>query len=104
MKNLSRFTKKEIKQFFSSARATYKSPELTILVRQKTDSHARILIVASRKVGNAPQRNKLKRQLRAIFYEEKLFQGNLDCAVLLRKKAQELLFKQLKEILVHHVT
>jgi ribonuclease P protein component len=51
-------------------------------------------------VGNAPERNLLRRQLKAIFYEEKLFERGFECIIILRKEAVPLSFAQLKELLL----
>ena len=36
--------------------------------------YAKILIVTPKKIGSAPVRNLLKRRLKSIFYEEKLYE------------------------------
>lgn len=104
VKKLSSFSRKEIDIFFKSARAVFKSPAFTILVAPRTQQHARLLIVTPRKVGNAPERNKLKRRLRAIFYEEKLFLGLYDMGVIARKQAIVLSFAQLKDTITNVYT
>jgi ribonuclease P protein component len=61
---------------------------------------ARVLIIASRKVGNAPERNLMRRRIKSIFYEEKLYDQKFDCAIILQKKSLDLTFDQLKELIL----
>jgi len=100
-KKISKFTKREIDYLFSNARSIFKDKTCTVLVapRQNKD-FARVLIVASRKVGNAPERNLIRRRIKSIFYEEKLFAFGFDCVVIAYKKIVTLSFDQLKHLLL----
>jgi len=100
-KVLSKFSQKEISYAFKSARCVYKEKRLTVLSAKRQCDFARILIVTPRSVGNAPQRNKLRRQLKAIFYENKLYNGSSDYIVLLKPKATTLTFSGLRTILTN---
>jgi ribonuclease P protein component len=97
---ISKFTKKEIDYLFQHARRVIRNQFCTILVapRQKED-FGRVLIVASREVGTAPERNLIRRRIKSIFYEEKLFTLDFDCVVIAYKKMVSLSFDQLKNIL-----
>jgi ribonuclease P protein component len=59
---------------------------------------ARVLIVAWR-VGNVG-RNLIRRRIKSIFYEEKLFTFGFDCVVIAYKKIVMLSFDQLKHLLL----
>ena len=98
---ISKFTKREIDYLFCHARRIVRNQFCTILVapRQKPD-FGRVLIVVSRQVGNAPERNLIRRRIKAIFYEEKLFTRDVDCVVIAYKKMVTLSFDQLKDLLV----
>ena len=72
-KQISRFTRTEIDQLFATSTAVYKSKELVILAAPCSLSFSRILLITSRKVGNAPERNRLRRWGRAVFYEQRLY-------------------------------
>jgi ribonuclease P protein component len=98
---ISKFTKKEIEYLFEHARRVVRNQFCTVLVapRQKED-FGRVLIVVSRAVGNAPERNLIRRRVKSIFYEEKLFTQNFDCVVIAHKKMVSLSFEQLKNILI----
>jgi len=98
---VSKFTKREIEYLFQHARRVIRNQFCTILVapRQNPD-YARVLIVLSRAVGNAPERNLIRRRIKAIFYEEKLFTADVDCVIIVYKKMVTLSFDQLKTLLV----
>ena len=98
-KQISKFKQKEIDLLFKTTQAAYKSKELTILSAPCIFSFGRVLLITSRKVGNAPQRNLLRRWGRAIFYENKLFDKKKDCVVIFKSPAKNLTFDQFKEIL-----
>jgi ribonuclease P protein component len=98
-KQISRFTKKEIDLLFQTGKAVYKSKEFVILTAPCLVSSGRILLITSRKVGNAPERNLLRRRGRAIFYEEKLFELHKHCVVIFKAPAKNLSFDQFKAIL-----
>lgn len=100
VRKLSQFNKTEVQRAFKSARRVGRHPGLTILLSSKQHETGRVLIIASRKVGSAPERNLLRRQLKAIFYEEKLFERGFECIIILRKEAVGLSFTQLKELLL----
>ena len=96
---ISRFTKKEIDTLFATVRRRVKNPTLDILLGPRQKDFGRILIIASRKVGNAPERNKIRGRLKSIFYEEKLYETPYDCIVIVKKGAVSLTFAALKKLL-----
>jgi len=98
--HISRFSRKEIDTLFANNIAVYKSKELVILQAPCSFSTSRILLITSRKVGNAPERNKLRRQGRAIFYEEQLYKLQHHCVIIFKAPAKSLSFAQFKTILV----
>jgi len=97
---ISKFTKCEIDYLFQHARSVFKDQSCTILMAPRQKEFGRILIITSRKVGNAPQRNLIRRRIKSIVYEEKLFNCNVDCAVIVYKKAITLSFEELKIIII----
>ncbi len=96
---ITRFTKKEIARLFDTAQRQVKNPALDILLGLRQKDFGRILIVISRKVGNAPERNKIRRRLKSIFYEEKLYETPYDYIVIVKKAAVALSFEALKKLL-----
>ena len=99
-KTISRFTKKEIDILFTTSKAILKSKELVILTAPCLLSSGRILLITSRKVGNAPQRNLLRRWGRAIFYEQRLFEKQIHCIVIFKAPAKYMTFDHFKKILI----
>lgn len=100
-KKISCFTRKEIDFLFATGTAVYKSKELVILTAPCLLGASRILLITSRKVGNAPERNLLRRQGRAIFYEQRLFELSTHCVVIFKAPAKSLSFDQLKTIITN---
>ena len=93
------FTKKEIAQLFKTAKRAVQHPGLTILCAPKTKDYGRLLVVTPAKIGSAPERNRIRRRLKALFYEHKLFEHGLDCIIIIKKEGINLGIHQLKELL-----
>jgi len=94
------FTKKEIAELFKNAKRMRRSPYVDILCAPVTDrDFGKILVITSKKVGKAHKRNLIKRRLRSIFYEEKLYKHLYDCIIIIKKEALTCKFDQLKLIL-----
>jgi ribonuclease P protein component len=100
MKKISKFTKSEIDYLFQHARRVFRGAPCTVLLAPRQGEFGRILIVTSAKVGNAPQRNLIRRRIKSIFYEEKLYERNFDCVIISQKKAVEHSFAQWKELIL----
>jgi ribonuclease P protein component len=94
------FSRTEIRNFFSSARCILKTTELTFLTAPSPHSHGRLLVVTPRAVGTAPQRNKIRRRLKALFYENNLLAGQQDYAIIVRQKATQLSFSELSSMIL----
>ncbi len=94
------FKRPEISRLFKQARRIYKSRELDVLSAPRAKEYARLLIVTPKKIGNAPQRNKIKRRLRAIFYENDLFDGTTDMIVIIKKEGVDMPFEELKRVII----
>lgn len=94
------FKRPEISQLFKQARRIYKSRELDVLSYPKSKAFARLLIITPKRIGNAPQRNKVKRRLRAIFYENQLFNGTTDLIAIVKKDGINLPFEELAQRII----
>jgi len=104
-REITRFSsKKELDKIFKKARRAIKTQELVILVAPARKDIGRILVIASRKVGKAHERNKIRRQMRSIFYEEALFKQGLDCIVIVKPGGIKLPFAKLKQLLIQAVS
>lgn len=62
-------------------------------------SHGKLLIVTPRKTGSAPKRNLLRRRLKAIYYQEKLYTIAAIGIIILYDHATTLSFDELKTFL-----
>lgn len=100
-RDITRFSsKKAIDELFKKARRVIKHPGLHLLIAPKAGPFGRILIIASRKTGNAPERNKIRRRLKSIFYEEKLYERGFDCIAIVKKEGTAMPFTELKDLLL----
>lgn len=98
-KNIFSFKKNEIKQFFDVAKIKNKIPGLTLLQAPTDLQHGKVLIITPKKTGTAIKRNKLKRQIKSIVYEEKLYTKPVISILITYSKATELSFEELKTFL-----
>lgn len=95
---LSQFTTRETKQLFDTGRCAFKNSGMTVLYAPRAKEFGRILVVTSRKAGNAPARNLIRRRLKALFYEENWYTLPYDFAFIIRVPATHYSFQQLKEL------
>lgn len=107
-KAISRFDKKAIESLFSIARKTTYSLLWDIRFAKTENPCGKILIIASKKVGTAPERNRIKRQIKSIFYEEKLYQSGYLFICIIRKpliqKSFDFIKKSLLEVINYAIT
>ena len=103
-KQISSFTQKEIQELFKNTRLVVGQLPLLVRVGPAQKAVGRLLLVIPKAVGSAPIRNKLRRRLKALFYQDKLYTQGKDCIVLARAGASELLYEQLQELLHKAVT
>jgi ribonuclease P protein component len=99
-KYISKFSPKEVKHFFDNAKAFKKCSKFTCLLSPKQGEFARILIITPRASGNSPERNLVKRRLRALFYQYKLYEKPYDCAVILKPHGCDASYAALKNLIV----
>lgn len=83
--SLSTFSQNEIARFFKSSRRVYKGPSFDILCLPQSMSHGRLIVVTPRKIGNAPARNKIRRQLKALYFTNSLYDLPVDCMIIIKK-------------------
>lgn len=98
-KSISSFKKEEVNKIFQTGKRRIKTDLIDIIIAKKVLDFGRILVITSRKVGNAPKRNKIRRRLKSIFYQEKLYDLGYDCIIITKKGAVDLSFDQLKDLL-----
>jgi ribonuclease P protein component len=95
-RKITQFTQSEIKQLFRTARTISRNAGLSIRIAPRSGALGRLLIITSRKIGSAPERNKIRRQLKAIFYQEKLYELPYDFIIHTTKESILLPFQELK--------
>lgn len=95
------WSRKEIEILFKQAKRVYKNSGLDILVTPRSHhDYARLLIIIPKRVGNAPQRNLLRRRIKAIFFENKLFSGNFDWLFIVKPSLSLVSFATLQELIL----
>lgn len=67
-------------------------------------THGKLLIITPRKAGNAVERNRIRRRLKALFYQEQLYQYLCYTTIFVNPQAMTLSFDEIKDILLSVVT
>lgn len=98
-KDLSRFTKKEINAVFEAAFSVYKDEFITILAaRPSIKKYGRALFVTRKRIGNAPQRNLIRRQIKSIIIENKLYSQQQDTIFIIKSLQNKPNFDEIAKI------
>lgn len=84
--SLSKFSDKEIELLFKTIKLKFRKVGLEILLAPRSLDYGRLLLSVSRRVGNAPKRNLFKRRIKALFYQNQLFNLNFDWIVIAKSK------------------
>lgn len=101
MPSLTKFSRSEISKLLASAKRAIRHQSLDILLAPTVNGqNGRILAITPRRIGNAPERNKIRRRLKALYYELGLYQKGLDCVVIVKKEGGRASFDQLKLLLL----
>jgi ribonuclease P protein component len=98
IRKITQFSPSEIDSLWKQARRVVRHAGLHLLKAPRSGSLGRILMVIPKRIGDAPTRNKLRRQLRHIFYENKLFNGDSDWIVIARPGADKITFATLQDL------
>ena len=103
-KSLFSFSKKEIDHAFKDARVIKGIPGLKLLqTPTRNIEHGKLLIITPRKLGKAHDRNKIRRRIKAIFFESKLYEKPVVSIILVYKETISTTFKDLKSFLVEAI-
>lgn len=97
---LSYFTQSEIAALLKSARRVLKHPGLDFLIAPARKDTGRILVITPKRIGNAPQRNKVRRRIKALFYEEKILNRGYDCIAIVKLAGINLPYEELKKLIL----
>jgi ribonuclease P protein component len=69
----------------------------------KEQSYGKLLIIIPKRSGKAHERNKLRRQIKAAFYENKLFEKPITSVLLVYHQAKKLSYEEIKEFLCKNI-
>lgn len=103
-KVISKFKKKEILDTFKKTKFAFQNEQIKILISKSNLDFGKVLLIFNRKTGNSPQRNKIKRQARAIFYQEKIYEHKVNFILIGRLDIEKIEFSKLKEIFKYVVS
>lgn len=98
-KNISSFTQQDIAHLLKNSHVKARVPGLRVLLAHATFNYGRILIITPRQSGKAVFRNKIRRRLKSLFYEQQFFIHGYDCVVIVKKEGITTSFEKLKKLL-----
>lgn len=99
------FSKGEVDTIFRSATTCARTQGIKLLRAPCPEGHnmGKLLIVIPRKTGKAHDRNLVRRRIKAIFYEQRLFEVKANFVLLVYSQAVSLSFDQLKKFLYESI-
>jgi len=98
-----KLSQKAIKEIFKKAKLKKKELGFKLLQAPTTGKNGDILIVTPKKSGTAVQRNLLRRRVKEIFRQEKLYKKPVISILIAYKQAMELNFENIKNFLVDNI-
>ena len=100
-KDLSRFTKKEINAVFEAAFSVYKDNFITILAaRPSIKPYGRILLITLVKLETLQNGTKIRRQIKSIVQENKLYEKSQDMVFIVKSLASKPSFDSIRSIVL----
>lgn len=90
--------KKELVLIFKTAKPVLRHPAFDIKKAVLESKHGHLIVVTPRSIGNAPQRNLVRRRLKAIFYEKGFKKKDVAWIIFVKKEACLLSFAELQKI------
>lgn len=100
---LTQFTKREIDDLFKVARRVLSRNGLEIRKAEAKKPYGRVLILVPKSSGTAPERNRIQRQIKELFYQERLFEQSKDLIIIARKDAIGIAHDLLKTIMTEAI-
>src|SRR5271155_3759331 len=97
-RTLSRFEPIEVKTILKRGKRVLKTPTADIIVAPQGLEHGRILVITPRRIGKASKRNKIRRRIKALFYEQKFYERGIDCLAIIKKEGIATPFDELVTI------
>jgi ribonuclease P protein component len=103
-KNLFSFSKTEVEKSFSHASFVIKQHGLKLLRVSNSDQpHGKLLAVISKKYGKAHERNLMRRRIKNIFYNQKLFEIKATWILIVYENSKQLEYSQLQDVLTKSI-
>ena len=93
-------TQTEIRQLFSKARRVLKHPGLDLLIAPTLEPKGKLIVVTPGAIGNAVERNTVRRRIKAIFDQEHLCSKGYDAIIFVKKDGVRLSYEQLKQLIL----
>lgn len=105
VRSLFSFSKAQVDAAFAGASVLGRINGIKLLSAAADQDQAtgKMLIIIPRRAGKAHDRNRMRRQIKAIFYSEELFKVKATYIVLVYDDAKELTFDQLKAFFCHTI-
>jgi ribonuclease P protein component len=100
VRRLRSFKPQEVAVLFQQGKRIMRNPIFDLLIAPKALEQARLLVITSKKVGSAPARNKIRRQLKAVFHEADLANGGYDTIVIVKRTDIGVTFQELRDLLL----
>ncbi len=100
-RRLSRFSNREVAALFGSATRIQKTNYWDVLIAPRAYTDGRLLVATPRVLGTAPERNKIRRQVRTLYRQLHGFKTIYDLIILIKKPALSYSFQELKEHLTN---
>lgn len=97
---ITKFTKKEIANLFKKSKFLCRNSGLAIKFVSTDNDIGKILIITPKKIGSAPIRNQIRRRIKSIFYEEKMYGYGYDFILYCNKDIVNFNFNSLKSIFI----
>lgn len=91
--------KKEVAFIFKTARAILRHQAFDIKMAMTHQRHGHLIVVTPRSLGNAPQRNLVRRQIKAIFHENHFKKHDVAWIIFVKKEALLLSFSELQTLI-----
>lgn len=104
-KKLFSFSKNEVETAFELVKPKAKMSGFKLLQAKTDDAElsGKLLIVIPKKSGSATTRNFLRRQIKSIFYQEKLFKKPSVSIIIVYAGAKKASFAEIKNFLVKNL-
>lgn len=103
-RRITQWTNDEVGVVLKASYRLYRGNPCDIRVAKTNRDIAKLLLIVSRKTGNAPDRNRFKRRMKSIFYQEKLYTKGFDWVIFAKKDGLKTDYQELKALMLEAST